>query len=65
MRIDRTTDTQGLNLRGLGREGVMAGLGPGAVLEEAAARREYALAYRATVDDVYAMAALEPGAPTR
>jgi hypothetical protein len=34
----------------------------GAVLAEARTRREYALAYRATVDAVYARAALAPGA---
>lgn len=43
-------------------EGAAAGVGRGTILAEARARRECALAYRATVDAVYAEAELDAGA---
>lgn len=43
-------------------EGTAAGAGRGAVLADASTRKEYALAYRATVDAVYARAALHADA---
>jgi hypothetical protein len=43
-------------------EGTAAGAGPGTVLTDARTRQEHALAYRATVDAVYAKAALHADA---
>ena len=60
--IDRRTDAKDVDPDAPRAEGVMATVGPGAILADALARRECALAYRATVDAMLAMAAPEAGA---
>jgi hypothetical protein len=63
-RIDRRTGAQDVNQDAPRPRGATERAGAGAVLADAFARRECALAYRANVDAVLAMAALEAGAST-
>jgi hypothetical protein len=64
-RIDRRTGTRDVDQDALRPRGATERAGAGAVLADALARRECALAYRANVDAVFAMAALEAGASAR
>lgn len=61
-RIDRGTDAPDVAPDAPRPEGVTATASRGAVLSDASARRECALAYRVTVDAVLARAASAPGA---
>jgi hypothetical protein len=63
--IDRRTGAQDGDQDAPRPRGATERAGAGAVLADALARRECALAYRANVDTVLAMAALEPGASTK
>jgi hypothetical protein len=63
-RIDRRTGAQDVDQDAPRPRGATERAGAGAVLADALARCECALAYRANVDAVLAMAALEAGAPT-
>jgi hypothetical protein len=58
------TGAQDVDQDALRPRGATERAGAGAVLADALARRECALAYRANVDAVFAMAALEAGVST-